>query len=243
MRCLALAALLALALPASAQSHLADSTGGYVGIHSLSFGGGKYLGVNGDVVLGWRRADGLDYGLRVGGGGDDTWHSQVSTSVSEFRIGPTVGYTRPLGRGLVGRVEGAALYEAADYRASGEVRIYNPDLEGVETLSERTVESRRLSANVTAALSRPVRLAGSVRVHPTLGGFVAAEGFPRYSDSAYPSFERSARTDAGLHLGLPLSFRLFGQDVAVAAYSQVPLTRDFRGVTGPYAGGGLRLNF
>lgn len=244
MRRLALVLAAAFALPASAQTHLADSTGGYVGIQSLSFGsGGKYLGVSGDVVLGWRRADGLDFGLRVGGDGDDFWAGQVRTMQSEFRIGPAVGYTRPLGRGLLGRVEGAALYETFDYRASGEVLVYNPDLDGPETVSERTVGSHRLSGSVTAALARPVRLVGSVRLHPTLGGYVAADGFARYSDSAYPSTDPSARVGAGVHLGLPLSFRLFGQDVAVASYARIPLTQGFRGVTGPHAGGGLRLNF
>ena len=112
MRCLALAALVALALPASAQTHLADSTGGYVAIQDLSLGsGGGYLGVSGDVTLGWRRADGLDYGLRVG----VEREGLGSTFQRAFRVGPTAGHTWALGRGVLGRVEGIALYETARY--------------------------------------------------------------------------------------------------------------------------------
>ena len=96
-------------------------------------------------------------------------------------------------------------------------------------------------------MSRPVRLLGSVRVHPTLGGYVAARTYLQYEDSVYPNFSPPDRAGVGLHLGLPLSFRLFGQDVAVASYAQVPVqvpvTGEFRGLSGPYGGGGLRLNF
>jgi hypothetical protein len=239
MRCLTFAALLAFALPASAQTHLADSTGGYVALHGLSFGSvGQNTHLSGDGTVGWRHAGGLDYGLRVaserGGRG--------SASSSAFRAGPTVGYTRRIGWGVLGRVEGAALYQSATFRDYDFEDVTVGDDGRVVAAVARTAESRWLVGDVTASVARPVRLVGSVRLHPTLGGFVAASASLSYRDSAYPSLDPDARTAAGVHFGLPLSFRLFGQDIALASYAQIPLT-DQVGLSNAHAGGGLRLNF
>ncbi len=237
MRCLALAAALALVLPASAQTDLADGSGGYVGIRSLSVGTIGSLDLAGDVSLGWRQANGLDYGVRVG-----VDRGRATTGQNEAWVGPTVGYTQALGRGALGRVEGSALYQAYDYTAYDRVNVIGSDgtIEG-----GRTVARQSLAANVTATVARPVRLAGSVRLHPTLGGFVAADAPFRFEDSAYPDQSASTRASAGVHIGLPVSFRLFGQGVTVSNAIQVPLTGGglLRGFTGPYAGSGLRLNF
>ena len=245
MRCLALATLLALALPASAQTDLADGAGGYVAIQELSFGsGGGYLGVSGDVTLGWRRASGLDYGLRVGGGKDESFGSGSVERWSGFSAGPALGYTRALGRSLLGRVEGAALYRTSSYSASGEADVYDADPNVIGTAGGQTAESRSLAGSVTAAVSRPVRLVGSVRLHPTLGGFASASAPLHYENSSHPAFAPSAEAVAGVHVGLPLSFRLFGQDVAVVSHARIALAGGARwDRTGTYAGGGLRLNF
>ncbi|WP_420456473.1 hypothetical protein [Rubrivirga sp.] len=239
MRCLALAAALALALPVSAQTDLADGSGGYAAIQSLSVGSIGALDVEGDLSIGWRQANGLDYGVRVG-----VDRGQAFSGQNEAWVGPTAGYTRTLGRGVLGRVEGAALYQTYDYTTYDEVSVLGDDgLVGV--VRGRTVARQSVAANVTATVARPVRLVGSVRLHPTLGGFVAADAPFRFEDSAYPDQSASARAAAGVHVGVPVSFRLFGQDVAVSSAIQVSLTdgRLFRGFTGPYAGSGLRLNF
>lgn len=233
----ALAALVS--APALAQTQYADSSGGFVVLHSLSFGqSGASVQRAIDAGVGYRFASGVDASLRVA--------RRSSGFGSATALGPTVGMTRPLGAGFTGRLEGSVLASrtSASYRGYGDVVSGQPV----------DVQVRSLRADLTASVSRPVRLVGSLRLHPTLGVFartgterVTFDGEP--ADRAEPFPE--ART--GLHVALPLSFRLFGQTASVEAATrfavghgfqfEVPGDGSFSPGGGAYAGGGLRLNF
>lgn len=216
----ALAAAL-LASPALSQTHLADSTGGYVALHELAFGSAARSALlDLDGTVGWRFASGFDVGVRVG------YEQRLGTDVL---VAPTLGYSRPLGGGSFGRIEGAVFYGERDWIRS------SPEAGAV------TYGDRRVGGDLTATVSRPVRLLGSVRLHPTLGGYAAVD---HRFDTAYPEDMRpvGAGSDVGVHMGLPLSFRLFGQDVAVSPYARLSLLDGV--LSAPtYGGGGLRLNF
>lgn len=221
---LALAALVSSG--ASAQTQYADSSGGFVALHQLSFGSGGTRSV--DATVGRRLGGGFDAGLRLG-------YSDYGVG-SGISGGPVVGITRPVGRGFVGRIEGAVRY------ASSSTVIRSSSPFGGEPYALRS-----LSEDVTATIARPVRIVGSLRLRPTLGLYASAG--QRLTLEAPERFQGSptARSAGGVHIELPLTFRLFGQDAAFSAVGRVRLVGD--PLNGPtsvepaYAGGGLRLNF
>ena len=224
---LALAALLS--SPSAAQSQYADSTGGYLALHELGFGSGGARGIDG--TLGRRLRGGLDVGLRLG-------YSSYGTG-SDVSGGPVVGITRPVGRGFVGRVEGALHY--ASWSATFTSLQDAPEGEVL------AFAQRSLAEDVTATLARPVRLVGSLRLRPTLGVYATAA--QRLTYTAPERFRNAdgTRAAAGLHIEIPLTFRLFGQDASVAAVGRLPIVgdrlNDLQRVEPACAGGGLRMNF
>lgn len=235
MRLSALALVAALPLAAASQTHLADSTGGYVALHELSFGhSGSGWTRALDGTLGYRFSDRVDAGLRLG---------HVSGSLGRsWRVAPTAGYTRRLGAGALARVEGTLAYQTYSW-----TELESSELPDGTSGFERSQPygARSLSGDVAATVSRPVRLVGSLRVHPTLGVYAAAsQAFDRRYPARIGDLGPSAlRGSAGVQVGLPLSFRLFGQDVSVAPTARFSLVGNLGRLPDTYGGGGLRLNF
>ena len=234
MRLLATAALLAVLAPApSAQTQFADSAGVYVALHGVSI-------YNRAASVGYRLPSGFDYGVQFNRFDVDRQSPGLEliegrfVSNSAFQIGPEVGYTRALSDRVTGRISASVLYTSS--RAT-QLTTLEPDRTRYSSYSAQS-----LASNLTAAVSRQVRVAGSFRVQPTVGVFAETRR------SVYSNFplvgERGpqSQASAGIHLELPLSFRLLGQDVTFAPHAQVPLVGpDFNNRT--YAGGGFRVNF
>ena len=223
MRLLTLCALVALSASSSpAQSQYADSTGVYVGLGQFASEG----------KVGYRFGSGLDAGVRARYFGRES-NRRVSG-------GPVVGLSRPLSYGFAGRVEGAILYE----RGSGYAETV---FSGGSAQNLSPFRFEVLTGDVTATLSRSIGIAGSLRIQPTLGVYanrtqqLAAD----YSEQ-FEAVDRSSES-AGVHIEFPLTFRVFGRDVAYVAAGRIALMG--RGAYGgldamkPYAGSGIRLNF
>lgn len=225
MKLLYAVALVALSVgSAVAQTQYADSSGAYVAVGALgaanSSGGVSGTGV--DATVGYRFTSGADAGLRLG-------------RVSAFggttnRIGPTAGISRSLGSGVIGRLEASTLFSETHYPLSSEGIDYS-------------IRSWEIGGDVTATVSRPVRVVGSVRLRPTLGVYAAAarRGMDINGPGQFAG-DTSPRS-SGLHVEVPLSFRLFGQEAAISQALRFPMTGGFAVTNGVYAGGGVRLNF
>ncbi len=225
---LGLAAALALAAPSSSQAHLADSSGVYLSLGTISSSG--YGG-----SLGYRQSDGLDYGVYLGVS-QFTRASEINgQTYAGFQVGPQAGYTALLGRGVQGRISSQVLYGSGGYTRNGGT---------VSTdTAPRSVSYQALTGNLTATVSRSVRLVGSLRVRPTVGVYAEGRQLLSYQTDQTPDLELSrTRLGMGVHVGLPLSVRVLGQDVALSPFMQIPVTGEFP-VGGTYAGGGLRINF
>ena len=226
---LAALALVALAAPSSAQTQYADSAGVYVALHDVSA-----FGAQGSV--GYRASNGFDVGIQYARYSQDFERdgrrtvSEIGTlsSITLFRIGPEVGYTRKLSDRVTGRVSASVLYGSSRVQVSA-----SPTGAG-------GYNSKGLSSNLTATVARQVPVIGSFQIQPTAGVFVeTSRVLERLSTSETSPQSQAA---AGLHLALPLSLRVLGQDVTFAPYAQIPLVGPtFYNRT--YAGGGLRLNF
>ena len=235
MRLVAAAALVAaLSSAPSAQTQFADSAGVYVSLHDI-----RLHGAEGSV--GYRTSGGFDYGLRYRRFTQDYESRGVRlasvegelTSVRTFRIGPELGYTRQLSDRIVGRVSASVLYSSS--------RITLVDSPEPDVTRYRGYSTQNLASNLTATVARRVPVVGSFQIQPTAGLFVETRR-TLYSDFSAGGAFPQGRAAAGLHLELPISFRLLGQDVTLSPHGQVPLV-------GPnfydqaYAGGGLRVNF
>ena len=226
---IALVALLS--LPVAAQTHLADSSGVYLGLgagyHSSSVGFGTV------ASFGYRQANGLDYGIGV-----RLDHRPPSAQVSGYQstsLGATLGYTRALGKGVRLRMESAASFRAVTYD---------------RTQLDQSLDyaGSAIGLDVSASISRPFRLVGSFRVDPTLG--VYANGTQALTESAYGFGVQSATPtltglDGGVQVGLPLSFRALGADMTVPLTARFSLRNQHPsfGVTPPPFSGGVRVNF
>ena len=229
MRLVAAAALVAaLSSAPSAQTQFADSAGAYVGLHEAS---ARSLVAS----VGYRQANGLDYGVRFGGALFRPAGGRPGTSAG-FTIGPEVGYTRPLGAGVSGRVSATVLY-----RSVGSTFQYRPSSDSPEYQS---YSAQTLTGNVTATVSRPVRVYGSFRLRPTLGVYAEARRALSF-ETTLSDIDPQPLTTAGVHVGLPFSVRLFGRDVAVSPFAQIPVVGvpPYDPSRGTYTGGGLRVNF
>ena len=230
MRRLLACTLVALtALPALAQSNHADSSGVFVAVQRLSVGAAvSFFSERGvDATLGYRFGNGVDAGLRVA-----RRSGFAATTVS---VAPTAGVTRLLGRGAAARVEGTV-------RGSRSVVSSDVFVDGNGTATFGDVRLRSIEVDLTATLSQTVRLGGSMRLRPTAGVF----GRTVSTQFDLEALASGTSADAGVHLSLPLSFRLFGADVTVAPTVRLVATDGFRvepASASAFAGGGLRLNF
>ena len=230
------AALVALAAAPSAQTQYADSAGAYVGVHRLSNEFETGFGVG--ASFGRRLSNGLDYGVQfdVSQSGSVDRERSVRSS-SSVTVGPTLGYTRGVGAGVLGRVSAAVLYGTGAATFQG-ARLR--DQQG-ETPEYVTVSGQSLSGSVSATASRPVSVYGSLRVQPTVG--VLAEGQRRLSfETDVVGLDPSTpRLRTAVLLGLPVSLRVSGRDVTFEPGVTIPVSGD----RGRYlqGGGGLRVNF
>ena len=234
MRLVTAAALVAaLAAVPTAQTQYADSAGVYVALQGVSV-------YNRAVSVGYRLPSGFDYGIQYNRYSRELEFSELDlvegrfVSSSFFKVGPEVGYTRALSDRVTGRISASVLYTSS--RAT-QLTTLEADQTGYSSYTGRS-----LASNIAATVSRQVRVAGSFQVQPTVGVFAETRralysNFPRVGEPGPQS-----QAAAGIHLGLPLSFRLLDQDVTFAPYAQIPLLGpDFK--TRTYAGGGLRVNF
>ena len=200
-RLLAAALLAALALPAAAQTHLADSSGVYIGLTPVY---DNLTGVSGaSASVGYRQANGLDYGFGIQFQGRKSEYQ--SSSYGAISAGATLGYTQELGRDLRLRLESAAGYQSQ--------RFEQFSLDG----SRQEIVPSNAFLDVSASVSRSVPLAGSLRLHPSLGlyahGSIALDDANRSFAGSDPL--NIGGIDTGVQVSIPLSFRLFGTDVAV----------------------------
>ena len=192
---LAAFALALLALPAAAQPALPDSATRYL---SPIFGMGGSNGIDALVVgveAGQRISPTLDVGLLVVGG-----DNRYGPGGRFLTLGPTAGYTRALGAGVEFDARAQTSVTFSDVRAN--------DLFGV----------RSVGAVTQATLSRPLRLVGSLRVAPTVGGYLSA--CQTVGVEVRPGV---GCAEAGVLVGADLRFRLFGADVSVPVVAAVPL--------------------
>ena len=240
-RSLLLALALASAAPLAAQTQLADGAGAYVGLHSLSFGSELQFGV--DATVGRRYQSGLDVGLRAG------TRRYGRGSYRTVQVSPSLGYTGSLGGGTLGRVQARADYASA----SRTIQSIGTTPSGEVKASSDRSSARLAGLDLSASVSRPVRLAGSLRVHPTVGGYataVRAFDVRPFADGALRNGLNGSETAYGLgvELALPVSFRLFGADAAVVPTARLQLAGDalrLQQAAGlePAGGLGFRLNF
>ncbi|HEX8299558.1 MAG TPA: hypothetical protein VF594_10410 [Rubricoccaceae bacterium] len=225
----ALALAATLASSALAQTQYADSSGGYVALNGIAFNSDIVLGL--DATAGYRFSTGADVGFRLG-------REKYGTSEA-FITGPTAGFARPIGSGWTGRVEGSVQYTTSN----GSFVTYPEEApEGVPS----SYRFRDVREDITVTVSRPLRLAGSFRLRPTIGLFAAGRQGLTASYTGAGFAGRSDSYATGVHLEIPLTFRVFGQDAAWVTTGRFALTgRDNRGGLSDrsYAGGGLRLNF
>ena len=213
------------ATPALAQTQYADSSGTFLAFNGL----GLQPGIEIDATAGQRLGRGFDAGFRVG-------YRQYESAFSDqygFTAGPVVGLTKALGSGFSGRVEGAFLHTS-----------YRGDFSTRSNFSSERFARQALVQDLTATISHPVRVVGSLRLRPTVGLYATAtQSLSVERPAQYGSLSRGPWLQEGVHLELPLTFRLFGQDAAIAPVFRINLGYDNLGTSAPYSGGGLRLNF
>lgn len=227
-----LALVAALAYPAAAQSDYTDEEGAYLSFDEFSLRWADGLaGAEVSGQAGWRFGNGFDVGLKAEYGAYG--YGQSTYDASGWSIGATAGYAyRPSPR-TVARVAGEVTYGRSG-QTPGEVVVQDP-------LSYRITW---LGAGAQATLGRDVPLVGSVGVRPTVGAHAAArqslvrevQGFDLSPGSD------QVRIGVGLHLEMPVTFRLFGTDAALVPGYRLPLGGTGLGVeSGPSLG--LRVNF
>ena len=220
-----LAALAAvLALPAVAQPALPDSGDTYVtpmfGLASVgSLGTAYVVGLD----AGRRLGSGADVGFRLRGG--DATYGDVGGYLS---LGPTVGLTRRLPGGF-----------EADVRALGLATF--ADLGGLRSSDGLRV----VRGTAQATLGRPLRIAGSVQLVPTIGAYATA-----CATLGLDTPDDARCAEAGALAGAEFRFRLFGADVSVPLVVPIRVFgNDRAGQIGPFEAfpapitGGLRVRF
>ncbi|HEX8386215.1 MAG TPA: hypothetical protein VF576_08530 [Rubricoccaceae bacterium] len=239
----ALALATCLCGPSAAQTNYADSTGYFVSVRDFSVLAEDRYAL--DAVVGRRLSPALDVGVRV-------QHAQRGDLFGPYSVRTSVGLggglTRPLGRGVSGRVEAAALYTR---RRSTSFWVEPGGTQGTDV----TLVDHDLAGDVVATVSRGFRLVGSVRARPTAGVYGDAEVYldRTQTPASVPGFFTGSRSvrpylEGGLHAELPVTFRVFGQEAAVVPYTRLRLADSFgavgsgRGRSSAYAGGGFRLN-
>ena len=218
---LAVAVVTTLALPASAQTHLSDSSGAYLSFNDLGVEWSQSRGLTGGMggVLGYRQANGLDYGLQSG--------YRVSDLSRTLSLGVQAGYTKPLDTETFLRLEGATRLGRSEVFRRG-----------------YTYDASTLATTMSLRLGREFRLVGSFRVTPSVGVYAASY----HSLSFETTAENPTASPDGHSLGvgplveIPLSFRLLGRDVAVGNTLGVSVLGDV--YVDPLTNGPiLRINF
>ena len=101
--------------------------------------------------------------------------------------------------------------------------------------------SRSVTGSVTATVSRPLRLYGSLRLQPTAGVIAEASRLLSFETNLSDFNPNRSQVQAGVLLEFPISLRVLGSDVTLAPGGVLPVTGNDYGYR--YAGGGLRVNF
>ena len=225
-RLLVAALVAAVALPATAQTHLADSSGVYLGLGMGYADTHGVIGLTGS--LGFRQENGLDYGVR-GLLDTQTFRSGPSTN-PRFSISPTVGYTADIGVGALLRVEGATSLSAIRYESafSAEPVSFNSTAVGLD---------------VSASVSRPIRTIGSVRLHPTVGLYATASRALTESTTGFDLRPTHTGGAYGVQAGLPISFRLAGQEITLPLVARFGVQKSDGYFVPRLGAGGIRINF
>ena len=221
-RLLLLPAILLLALPASAQPVLSDSTTRYV-TPALFLGGSAGQGTLWAAGLGagQRLASGVDVGVYALAG-----DLQFGEGGAFLSLGPTVGRS-----GRLGPFE-------TDVRAGAVATL--ADLGGVDG----GFALRTLALEGQATVGREVALGGSFRLVPTVGAYATLCTAPGLDPRP-----GTGCAEAGLLAGADLRFRVWGLDVSVPVLVRAPvLGNDDAGRIAPFTGvppvsTGLRIRF
>ncbi|WP_412068540.1 hypothetical protein [Rubrivirga sp. IMCC43871] len=217
---LAALALLVLAAPAGAQSQFADGEGLYLSFDEfrVRHAGGQFQGIDLGGEVGRRLGNGIDVGL-VGS------YTAYGNRGSGWSAGVSAGLTRPAPLGTTGRVRGLVSY--------GSTSIPSPS----------AFDRSYGTGDVSATLARTVPVVGSIKLQPTVGVYgrvtqllsVGSEDVRPRRDSPY--------FDTGLQVELPIQFRLFGTDVALAPAVRYSIANGWRPAHIGSAGSLLRINF
>ncbi|WP_412060636.1 hypothetical protein [Rubrivirga sp. IMCC45206] len=219
---LAALALVLLAAPASSQSQYADGEGLYVSFDEfrVRHSGGEFQRVDLGGEVGRRLGNGIDVGLvgsyhRYGfSGGGASWSAGVSASL-----------TRPAPLGTIGRVRGVVSY--------GSTRIPNPS----------AFDRSYGQVDLSATLARTVPVVGSIKLQPTVGVYGRMTQLLSVGSEDVRPRPDGPLFDTGVQVELPIQFRLFGADVALAPAMRFSIPDGLRREPYGFAGSLLRVNF
>ncbi|MAQ93196.1 MAG: hypothetical protein CMM84_06690 [Rhodothermaceae bacterium] len=232
MRFVLSALLVVLALPATAQSQFSEEEGAFLTFEefTLQRAGSDGWNGGGEVGVGWRFGNGADVALTgsysaLGLGSDQR-------EGSSWSLGLASGYTlRPAPR-TVARVQGLVAYrsQGATFQETQQQPFVDYD-------------GAAVGLDLSATVGYDVPVAGSFSVRPTVGVFGQANQLLSIESSGVQGSLREAgdwRTNLGLQVEAPVTFRLFGTDAAI-----VPAYRSSRVGNWPVSGGtlGFRINF
>ncbi len=226
MRLLAAALAVLASVPALAQTQYADSSGGFASLNEITLSGDGLQGLDGTV--GYRFSNGTDLGLRIG--------YASGFNYDGTRLGVITGVTRSVGAGFTGRLEGTV-----EYLTTGGVRSTFSDAGVFQNAFDYRFRSVR--EDVSATVGRRVPLLRSLALMPSVGGYAVAR---QLVSAEYPAgtFQVDGSTiAAGVQGELPLTFRLFGKDAAIAVFNRFGLTGARTLGTDIPSGGRLRVNF
>ena len=232
MRFVALSLLIVLTLPATAQSQFSEEEGAFITFEEFTLertGSNEWNG-GGEVGVGWRFGNGADVALTgsyttLGIGSDQR-------EGGSWSLGLASGYTlRPAPR-TVARVQGRVAY-----KSQGATFQETPQQAFVD------YDTSTLGLDLSATVGYDVPVAGSFSVRPTVGVFGQANQLLSLDSAGIQGALREPgdwRTNLGLQVEAPVSFRLFGTDAAI-----VPAYRSSMIGNWPVSGGtlGLRINF
>lgn len=232
MRFVALPLLIVLALPAAAQSQFSEDEGAFLTFEEFSLqrsGSGGWNG-GGELGVGWRFGNGADVALNgsysaLGLGSDQR-------EGGSWSLGLASGYTLRPAPQTVARVQGLVTY-----KTQGATFQETPQQPFID------YDASTLGLDLSATVGYDVPVAGSFSVRPTVGVFGEATQLLSFDSAGIQGARREAgdwRTNLGLQVEAPITFRLFGTDAAL-----VPTYRSSMVGNRPVSGGtlGLRINF
>lgn len=187
--------IVCLAAPSAlAQSWLADGSGAYLALEQADV-----RGADGRTAVtfaaGWRSASGVDAGVHL-----DT--ERARGLVSSTRVGLDAGRTWGLSRWA-----GARLSASAGY-------AWRTVEDGPFVPSAYSVDGA--AGDLQATVFARVGLGASARVQPTTGVFVRGHALGEAGRTAGPGPLEDLRDAGGVVVGLPVSVRVLGADLALA---------------------------